>query len=928
MLSEATVLLAAFLYMAVLFTIAWLSDRHSGKGKSFINNPWVYSLSLAIYCTAWTYYGSVGRAATTGLGFLPIYLGPTLMAALWWFVLKKVVRIAKKHRITSLADFIGSRYGKSALLASLVTVICVIGILPYISLQLKAVAASYNVIQHYPDIITPNESQNGIWEDTAFYIALLLAAFTIIFGTRKLDASEQHEGMVAAIAFESVVKILAFLAVGVFTSFFLFDGPGDIFRQAQADPALSSLLTMESMPGGYSNWFALLIVSMLAVFFLPRQFQVAVVENTDESHIDKATWLFPLYLLVINLFVLPLALGGLLLFPDGSVDPDTFVLSIPMAAEQPLLTLFVFIGGLSAATSMVIVATIALSTMISNELVMPFLLRWNLMDLRGKSDLSGVILFIRRGSIVAILILAYLYFRLIGESYALVSIGLVSFVAAAQFAPAIILGIYWKGANRIGALAGLLGGFFLWAYTLFIPALSQSGWISKSFIEQGPAGIAALKPYALLGLHGLDPVAHSVAWSLPVNILLLLIVSVFSRSRPLERLQAHEFVDVYSSKQQTGAGVWRGNIQPEELQAVVARFIGEEATRDEFSKFARQRGIDSHAPDSTESGLYMANHAEQILAGVVGASSARSIISDLYKGETISIEDVMEILTETSQVVEYSHQLEEKTRELEKTSSELREANLQLQELDRMKDEFVSTVSHELRTPLTSIRSFSEILYNTPEISDEERQKFLQIIVRESERLTRLINEVLDMARLESGQLVLNLETTDLREVIQDATDSVYQLYQDRDMNLDCSLPDEILESCIDRDRIQQVVINMLSNAAKFCEPGSGEIQLSIEADGNWLKVRVADNGPGISAENQQRVFERFQQVSDQQQGKPKGTGLGLAISKLIIEQHQGSISVESDGHSGTCFSFRLPAGECTDRQPESEWIADFRIRN
>lgn len=279
----------------------------------------------------------------------------------------------------------------------------------------------------------------------------------------------------------------------------------------------------------------------------------------------------------------------------------------------------------------------------------------------------------------------------------------------------------------------------------------------------------------------------------------------------------------------------------------------------------------------------------------------------------------MEILTETSQVVEYSHQLEEKTRELEKTSSELREANLQLQELDRMKDEFVSTVSHELRTPLTSIRSFSEILYNTPEISNEERQKFLQIIVRESERLTRLINEVLDMARLESGQLVLNLETTDLREVIRDATDSVYQLYQDRDMILDSSLADEVLESCIDRDRIQQVVINMLSNAAKFCEPGSGEVQLSIEAVGNWLKVSVADNGPGISTENQQRVFERFQQVSDQQQGKPKGTGLGLAISKLIIEQHQGSISVESDGQSGTCFSFRLPTGECTDKQPDSE---------
>ncbi len=921
MLSDGIVLIAAFLYMGILFGIAYFGDKRSGEKRSIISNPYVYSLSLAIYCTAWTYYGSVGRAASTGLGFLPIYLGPTLMAALWWFVLKKIVRISKKHRITSIADFIGSRYGKSALLTSLVTVICVIGILPYISLQLKAVASSYTVIQNYPEVFTPNLIHNAFWQDTAFYIALLLAAFTIIFGTRQLDVTEQHEGMVAAIAFESIVKLIAFLAVGFYTTFVLFGGPADIFSQAISDPALARLLTMDSLPGGYVSWFSLLIISMLAIFLLPRQFQVTVVENTDESHIDKATWLFPLYLLVINLFVLPLALGGLLLFPDGSVDPDTFVLTIPMAAQQPLLTLFVFIGGLSAATSMVIVATIALATMICNELIMPVMLRRNILNFAERTDLTGAILLIRRSSIVAILLLAYIYFKFISESYALVTIGLVSFVAAAQFAPAIILGIYWKDASRLGALAGLSAGFVIWGYCLFIPALSQSGWIPTSFIDKGLWDIGLLKPYALMGLEGLDPVSHAVLWSLPLNLLLIIIVSTFTKAGPLEQLQAREFVDIYSQQDDigSGTGVWRGHVHYKELHAVVSRFIGEEATERQFRSFALHRGFDPEELEKSEHNLYIANHAEQILAGVVGASSARSIISDFYKGETINIEDVMEILTETTQVMEYSHQLEQKTRELEKTSDELREANEQLKELDKMKDEFVSTVSHELRTPLTSIRAFSEILLNTPDVSVEEREKFLQIIVKESERLTRLINDVLDMAKLESGNIQLNLEYLDVRQIVQDAIESVFQLYQDRKMRLRSDVPEKAVETCLDKDRVQQVLINMLSNAAKFCEPGKGEVLVSLVEEQTNLIIRVRDNGPGISQEHQDRIFRRFQQVQDQQTGKPRGSGLGLAISQLIMEQHKGRIWVESNGVSGTEFGFSLPVRECQEDPGESE---------
>lgn len=909
MLSNSTILLTAFLYLAIVFAIAYFGDRKPGKRGGLINNPVVYSLSLAIYCTAWTYYGSVGRAATTGLGFLPIYLGPTLMAGLWWFVLRKMVRIAKKQHVTSIADFIGSRYGKSAFLASLVTLICVIGILPYISLQLKAIATSYAVIQSDPTVAMSPFSHTPFWNDTTFYVAILLALFSILFGTRQLDSTEQHKGMVAAIAFESIVKLVAFLAVGIYTCFFLFDGPGDIFTQAIAKPELAKLLTMEAQPGAYINWLSLIIISMFAVFLLPRQFQVAVVENTDESHIDAASWMFPLYLLAINLFVLPLALGGLLLFPEGGVDPDTFVLTIPMSAQQPLLTLLVFIGGLSAATGMVIVATIALSTMVSNELIMPLFLRFRNLDARKNKNLSNTILLIRRCAIIAIIMLAYLYFKLISESYALVTIGLVSFVAAAQFAPAILLGIYWRGANRLGAIVAIVSGFGIWVYTLFLPAISQSGWLDSGFIDQGPWGIELLKPYALMGLDGLDPISHAVVWSLPVNVLLLIIVSTFTPRRAVEKIQAIEFVDVFENinRNLSEAQVWSGDVSFIELKSVVAQFVGNQVASDGFRNFANNHGLEYESLNTSETSLYLVNHAEQMLSGVVGTSSARSIISELYDGEQISIDDVLEILTQTSHVLEHSRQLEQKTLELEKTSAELRDANTQLQALDKMKDEFVSTVSHELRTPLTSIRSFSEILFNTPDISLAESQKFLQIIVKESERLTRLINDVLDIAKLEAGSIQLNIEEADLRNVLASSIDSVSRLFQDRDMKLEYIPPSTPLIYPIDQDRLQQVMINILSNAAKFCTLGEGHVWVSLSQQERCIIISINDNGPGIKPEHQKRIFTRFEQVQDHQSGKPKGSGLGLAISKLIIEQHGGNLDVESDGVHGSTFIVSLP---------------------
>ena len=463
MLSAGVILLVSAVYLGLLFAVARFGDARADAGRSIISAN-VYALSLAVYCTSWTFYGSVGRATSSGLSFLTIYIGPTLML-LFVGVIVKMIRISKAQRITSIADFIASRYGKSQLLAGLVTVIAVVGVVPYIALQLKAVAASLEVLLDHS-----GNSFNLPLFDSTFVIAALLAVFTILFGTRHLDATERHEGMVAAIAFESVVKLLAFLAVGLFVTYGMFGGFSELFQRAAAAPELARLLQLDSSRAG--TWTALILLSGLAIVFLPRQFQIIVVENVDESHLRRAVWLFPLYLLLINIFVLPLALGGLLHFQGQSFNPDTFVLTLPLSRGAEALALLVFIGGLSAATGMVIVETIALSTMVCNDLVMPWLLRAQWFGISERRDLSGILLGIRRAAIVVILLLGYIYFRAAGEAYALVGIGLISFAAVAQFAPAMFGGMYWKQGTHAGAVAGLLGGFAVWLYTLLLPSFA------------------------------------------------------------------------------------------------------------------------------------------------------------------------------------------------------------------------------------------------------------------------------------------------------------------------------------------------------------------------------------------------------------------------------------------------------------------------
>ena len=911
MLHETAIIFTAFAYLGVLFAIAYYADKRADAGRSVIASPYIYSLSLAVYATAWTFYGSVGRAASDGVGFLPIYIGPTLMIALWWVVLRKILRISKQNRITSLADFVASRYGKSALVGGLVTVIAVIGILPYISLQLKAVSSSFTILGQYPDIVMPSKvGELMVRQDTALWVALILAAFTIAFGTRHLDAAEHHQGMVAAIAFESLVKLLAFVAVGAFVTFGIYEGFGDLFARAAAQPKLAAMLTpLGGVAGGYASWVWLTILSMMAIMFLPRQFQIAVIENVDERHINKAIWLFPAYMLAINVFVLPIAFGGLLRFPDGTVDADSFVLTLPMAEKHELLALLVFIGGLSAATGMVIVETIALSTMACNDLVMPVLLRLRRLRLNERRDLTGLLLGIRRGAIVLILLLGYLYFKLAGEAYALVSIGLISFAAVAQFAPAILGGIFWKGGTRFGALCGLLAGFAVWLYTLLLPALARSGWLPLSFLQHGPFGLELLKPLQLFGLGGLDEISHAMIWSMIANVGAYVGGSLAASASADEHRQASVFVDVF--KQAGGAGgarFWRGTASVPDLYHLLARFMGTVSADAAFADYARARGLSWPDP-RLQADAELVHNVEMQLAGAIGAASARVMVASVVTEEALTIEEVRELLDEASQVVVYSHRLQQKSRELEAATAELREANRRLTELDRLKDDFVSTVTHELRTPLTSIRAFTEILLEDPEIDPEQRTKFLGIITKEAERLTRLINQVLDLAKIESGKAEWSESRVDMKEVISDTLAAMDQLFREKNIRVDARLPETVSAVSVDLDRMIQVMLNLLSNAAKFCDSRNGRIEVALsEADGR-VRVDVRDNGRGISPEDHEAIFSKFHQVGDVLTGKPHGSGLGLHISRQIVEHFGGRMWVESTLGNGARFSFVLPMG-------------------
>ncbi|MEM6377929.1 MAG: sensor histidine kinase, partial [Bacteroidota bacterium] len=774
-MSASLIILTAVVYLLLLFFIA--AYLGSERGKKLVNNPYTYALSLGVFCTAWTFYGSVGRAATDGVGFLPVYIGPTLLAPLWFIILRKIILVSHQQRSTSIADFISSRYGKSTTLGAMTALISLFAIIPYISIQLKAVANSYYLLKG------ESSPYDGIRNlplhlDSAFYLSIALAVFIILFGTRKLDPNEKHEGLIGVIAFESILKLVAFLAVGLFVSFGLYNGFQDMFTQAINHSELQKLFTFSSENLQGYQWFWLNLLAMFAVLLLPRQFHVAVVENTDADFTRKATWAFPLYLFLINIFVIPIAVGGLLQFTDGSVAPDTFVLSLPLTEGKRFLALFVALGGFSAATSMVIVSVIALSIMLSNNLVLPLLLRSTLFASSYSGDLTKSLLMIRRGSIILIILLSYFYFRSIGQTFSLVSIGLISFVGIAQFAPSLILGLYWKGATKKGAMTGLILGFLIWSFTLALPSLIGTNTTGFTLMEEGLFGLSYLKPYELFGMSEANPIVHAAFWSLLFNTMTFVFVSLYTKPDAVELSQADLFVDIYKyHTDQELQNLRKRKAKISDIRRLLVRFLGEFKTKEIFNYYEKRNYLNLKEQEYGRTDLV--NLAEKHLAGAIGAASAKVLIGTVTKEEPISLEEMFVVLEQTQEIIRYSKALERKSKELEATTNQLRAANEQLKELERLKADFITTVTHELRTPITSIKSIAKILSDHHDLESTQQEEFLKVLVLESERISRLINQVLDLEKIQSPKAT-QFEPIEFCKVVNTAFTSLQVLANEK----------------------------------------------------------------------------------------------------------------------------------------------------
>ena len=651
MLDGWIVTLSALGYILLLFAIASFGDRRSRLPLAVKSRPFIYALSLSVYCTSWTFYGSVGGATQNGLEFLAIYTGPILLFAFGFPLLRRIIRVAKTERITSIADFMAARYGKSQTVGATATVIAVIGIIPYIALQLKALSLSVTTM------IGPFGPPDGVslltsFGDITLLIAIGMAVFAWLFGTRHIDATEHQEGLMLAIALEAVVKLFAFLAVGFWVTYALYDGPLDLVAAIATSPKVASVFSQPFQP---AEWIAITCLSLIASLLLPRQFHVVVTENNSEAELRLATWMFPLYLIVINIFVVPIAAAGMLTLDPG-INPDSYVLALPMASNQGFLALFAFIGGLSAATAMIIVATVALAIMISNDIVVPLILRQrgsdDIASTRGK-DLSRMLLRVRRASIFVILLLAYAYYRAAGDTAALASIGLLSFAAIAQFAPAFFGGLFWRKATARGAIAGMVAGFGLWLYTLLLPTFVQSGLIAEAILFDGPFGIEWLRPQSLF-YSPADPFLHGVAFSLLANLTCFILFSLTRAPEPSERLQANLFVPQELASTPSFR-LWRTHVTVGDLKATVARYLGVERSERSFHRYALERGLtlDLNAPADAQ----VLRYSEQLLASAIGAASARLVLSLLLKRRDATIKGAMKLLDDASEAIQYNRDL-------------------------------------------------------------------------------------------------------------------------------------------------------------------------------------------------------------------------------------------------------------------------------
>ena len=860
------------LYLALLFFIAFWAEKR--KSNFWANNPYVYSLSLAVYCTAWTYYGSIGVAANQGLEYLAIYIGPIIIIPAWIVINSKIIRISRVNKISSIADFISLRYGNSRSFGAIISVVCILAIIPYIGLQIKAISDTFH-------LVTKSENPNNIFTDTATYVVLLIAIFSSYYGTRYVDASEKRLGIISAVAVESFLKLIFFVILGIFVTYGIFNGFDDIYEKAKNLPEFTQRNSFNGLEGSF-NWMLTSMLSMTAIFLLPRQFHTTIIENRKENHLKTAIWVFPLYLLIFNFFVFPIAWGGKILFLGQNVNPELFPILIPQKFGSILISVIVFLGGLSASISMIIISSITLSIMLSNNVIIPY--GW-IDTFKTKNDTfnNKNIVNIRKVSIFLLIITAFVFYKYLILESSLFSVGLVSFVLIAQLAPSFFGAIFWRRGTYTGAVIGLILGILICYINLIIPQYLKA--INPEL---------AINQYRILQFFKipyLETIPQVFFWSLLANATVFTIISVSSKGNYRERNYAEIYVDINRYIQNhEGAYIWKGKANVSDIRRILVKFLGDKKTKQALKIFNLKYNIDDEN-DTADSRFI--KFSENLLSGRIGTASAKILIEGVTKEDKISLPEVLKILEESKENITLNRKLTEQSRQLRRLSDDLRSANSSLIEKDKQKDDFLDSVTHELRTPITAIRAAGEILLDDDDIPVEIKKDFLENIISESDRLNEIINDILYLDKLESGTIKLNINKNNIIDTYHKALKPIYHLIQQKNIHhSEINLLNDN-EFYYDEARIIQVFQNILGNAYKFTEE-SGMIQVKFQEKDNLLKIGIFNTGKKIPEEDIELIFDKFYQSKHQNIRKPVGTGLGLAICKKIIDAHQGKIYAEN----------------------------------
>jgi Na+/proline symporter/signal transduction histidine kinase len=908
MFHPATIIGVILLYIGMLFLLGLWGERRGGSGRGAGGHPLIYALSLAVYCTSWTYYGSVGNAATSGMFFLTIYLGPTLAILLWWQVLRRLIRLKNQQHITSIADFIAARYGKSHLLGALVTLIALIGSVPYIALQLKAITSTFAVI---------TQEQAGrlamISDHVGPIIVFLMILFTIIFGVRRLDPTERHQGMVMVVAAESLVKLVTFLAVGIFITYFAFDGLTDIFQQLQerAQPAVE----LAADPPTPLMWLTYLLLSMSAILFLPRQFHISVVENSDENHLRTAMWLFPLYMLLICFFVYPLAQAGLLAGLPAA-EADTFVLRLPLHFGQEWLALFVFVGGFSAATAMVMISTMTLATMSTNHLLLPLI------------NCTARLTFLRRHllearwvAVIFVLTSSYWFELLVGSSYNLVRMGIISFAAALQFAPSILGGLFWTRGNRIGAMLGLSAGFLTWGYTVIIPSFARSGWLPLSLLNDGPWSLSFLRPEHLFGLTGLDPLSHAVMWSMVFNVGLYILGSLLAEVSDEEKKQAHSFVRVLVADTPPESDLPRQpavnlSTKREALVSILGQYFPPEKAAPLFDQCLARVGL---APEAAEIRVLeladLCAAVEKQLAGTIGAAAAHAALkretvftpeetfslqqtySEILASLSLSPEDLrlkIDYYREREQLVtSHAAELEGKVLELRgqisqriRTEEALKRAQEQLRQLSgsimAAQEQERRAIARELHDELGQV--LTALRLDSAWLATRLRQEDGQAAERAGAMRT-LIDQTIDDVR----GISIRLRPRALDDLgLTEALEWLSSDFESRSQAI-CLFSSDPLPPVSDAvaTAAYRITQEALTNVARHAQ--ATQVEISLRFSGLALALSIADNGRGFDPT-----------------GLEDEPGMGIRGMRERANLLGGAVMIRSRAGCGTTVLFRL----------------------